>query len=210
MPNIVEIQKKMYDQLINTGWDQKLRFFIKSEDFRNIIDFLVAETREGYRFTPGVKDLFRPFTITRYPDVKIVVLHPEPYDNPLLNTGLALDSTEGEKTITHRLFQHLIGNQTIVQMATKGVLFLNTTLTTRIGQPRRHQKIWQSFTQNIIEVLNQKDHLAWLLIGLTEEDYQPNPNHFIKILPQLAENMVNPFPQINEYLVDKKLGPVTW
>jgi uracil DNA glycosylase len=205
----------MFDQLINTGWSEKLRFFIKSHEFEDLLLELREEVRDGYRFTPSVADVLKPFQFCKYKDVKLVILTPEPFTNPILNTGFGRISSD-PKHHENRLFCDMVGidNISTTVVAKQGVLFLNASLTTRIGIPGKHHKIWQDFLLTVIDVLNRKTDLAWLIIGSDEHLELINPHHFITFLPQLVPvksvGYDNPMTQIDEYLVDKNLESIIW
>lgn len=217
MINIQEVRDKMFDQLINTGWSEKLRFFIKSHEFEDVLSDLASEVRDGHRFTPSVSEVFRPFQFSKLKDTKLVIQTVEPYTNPLLNTGFGRIPA-GFKVGEHQLFCEMVGIDErifdVKAVAKQGVLFLNSSLTTRIGVPGKHRPIWQDFLLNVMEVLNRKESLAWLVIGSDEYLDFINPHHFITFLPQLfptkGSDIENPIVQIQEYLVDKKLDPIIW
>ena len=57
--NIEEIKQKLFDKLEPSGWGQKLKPFIFSGDFDNILMHLHRLSIQNKKFTPTIKDLFR-------------------------------------------------------------------------------------------------------------------------------------------------------
>lgn len=48
----------------------------------------------------------------------------------------------------------------------QGVLLINAYLTTEIGQPNKHRKIWEKFSQQLIKYIqNERPDLIWFLWG---------------------------------------------
>ena len=60
--NITDVQTKVYEKLKPSGWGDKLKTFIMSDDFKSILEKLLTEAREGKRFTPVIKYLDRKST----------------------------------------------------------------------------------------------------------------------------------------------------
>ena len=77
--DIEEIKKKLYENLKPSGWHRVLRMFIFSSDFDNILLQLIKQTRDGKRFTPKVKQLFRAFEECPYTDLKVIIIGQDPY-----------------------------------------------------------------------------------------------------------------------------------
>lgn len=72
--NIEDLQSKLYQKLKPSGWGDKLKTFIGSDDFVSIIKALVKDVEEGKRFTPTLKQVFRAFEECPYADLKVVML----------------------------------------------------------------------------------------------------------------------------------------
>ena len=68
--------------------------------------------------------------------------------------------------------------------AKQGVLLLNTTLTVREGQPQSHKgKGWETLTDRIIEIINQKDEpvvfILWGGNARAKKAFITNPKHLV-------------------------------
>lgn len=70
--NIHEIQEKLVEKLRPSGWASKLKTFLLSNDFYEIIAKLVEESNNGKKFTPPLKYIFRAFEECSYDNLKIV------------------------------------------------------------------------------------------------------------------------------------------
>lgn len=72
---ILEIRDKLVEKLRESGWTDKLKGFLLSEDFLKILEFLRIERFEnGKRFTPPLKYLLRAFEECKYKDLRVVII----------------------------------------------------------------------------------------------------------------------------------------
>jgi len=72
--NIEEIKLKLYERIKPSGWADKLKTFILSEDFDKIIQFLEKEVLDDKHFTPKVKYLLNAFEQCPYNKLKVVII----------------------------------------------------------------------------------------------------------------------------------------
>lgn len=72
--NINEVKMQLYQNLKPSGWGDKLKSFILSEDFDKILNQLLAGAKQGKRFTPVLKQVFRAFEECPLNKLKVVVL----------------------------------------------------------------------------------------------------------------------------------------
>ena len=56
-------------------------------------------------------------------------------------------------------------NPNLYAWASQGVLLINTAHTVVRGQAGSHIAMWSPFTRSVIEALNKKDNIVWLLWG---------------------------------------------
>lgn len=216
------VQNTLCDKLINTGWYNKLRFFTKSSEFEDILLHLANEASEGRRFTPMIKDIFKPFELTKFNELKVVILCKEPRLNPMLNNGLALSHRGSLKQEYD--FQALIsgiGNCSVIDgdltgWAKQGVLLLNSSLTTRIDRSGAHKKLWGPFISYLFDVLNRENDLIWLTFGRNDYlDLIDNKNH-VKLetleIPNERKTVWNGliFHEINKLLTVKGKSEIVW
>ena len=67
--NIQDLQLKLYEKLKPSGWSDKLKTFVMSNDFELILNRLVKDVGENKRFTPELKYLFGAFEACPYNDL---------------------------------------------------------------------------------------------------------------------------------------------
>lgn len=72
--DLKDIQSKLYQRLKPSGWGDKLKGFLLSDDFYTILDFLLTEAMENKRFTPTMKQLFKAFEECPYSSLKVVIV----------------------------------------------------------------------------------------------------------------------------------------
>ena len=105
--------------------------------------------------------------------------------------------------------------------AKQGVLLLNTILTMTRSKPLSHAGIgWEIFTDKVINLLQEKDHLVYILLGSHAQQYErkiTNQNHLI-----LKTSHPSPlssfrgfmgsdiFKKTNEYLKNKGIKEINW
>ena len=72
--DLEEIKSKLYERLEKSGWNVKLRSFIFSTEFDNIITQLARLAMDGRRFTPPLKQMFRAFEECPVNDLKVIIV----------------------------------------------------------------------------------------------------------------------------------------
>jgi len=161
-----KIHKYLNDQLKETDWYNVLRSFVRYLEFEEIIEKLRHEVGLGYRFTPAIHQIFRPFELCALKDVKMVLCRRGPYIHPSYNDGLAFSSTGYPKNWEFRLFSEATGitspDGDLQNFAKSGVLMLNTSLTTEIGLPHSHEALWTPFVRLLISVMPP---VPWVFVG---------------------------------------------
>jgi uracil DNA glycosylase len=208
---IKEAQDTLCDRLSNTGWGSKLRFFVRSSEFYDLLLRLYLEKENDYRFTPALKYIFLPFELCHFSNLQAIVVMSEPYTNPIFNTGLAVQSTEDiPQSIA---FTKALGRG-IGEIADR-VLLLNASLTAQIDYPNAHFEIWKPFRNYLFDVLNRVDDLAWLFIGTGDcAKLIDNQTHLKIVLPQLPTfrnetwECGDAFEKVNNYVNKIKSVPV--
>jgi uracil-DNA glycosylase len=72
--DINDIKDKIYLKLTPSGWAIKLRSFIYSKEFDDILLALVKQVNDGKRFTPSLKNIFNAFEQCPYNELKLVIV----------------------------------------------------------------------------------------------------------------------------------------
>lgn len=220
---IKEIRRQLFNKLSGTGWDEKLRFFINSDDFDSILTYLYNQVQEGYRFTPTLSDLFTPFQLCPFDILKVVFVVPEPWPNPMINDGMSLSIKQGERTGVWPWYQfnkqlrYNVPNTTVLGdlslWATQGILLLNETFTCQVLKPGKHKNIWNPFTNCVFEKIKDRQNLLFVFFG--ESDFIDTVEHkiIIEALPQergVVWNCENIWEKVNNFLDEKKILKIIW
>lgn len=135
---------------------------------------------EKYAITtvyPPKEKIFNAFSLTKYDNLKVVILGQDPYHQPNQAQGLAF-STPKEiknppsmvnilKEIHSDIGDSFCDDGDLTSWATQGVLLINTILTVEDSKAKSHHKIgWEIFTDNIIKHISDNfSNIVFLLWG---------------------------------------------
>ena len=170
--DLEEIRSKILIKLEPSGWKPIFKSFIESSDFENIILQLIRHTKDGKRFTPVLKDVFRAFEECPYNKLKVVIVGQDPYPGFEISDGIAFScSKTGDlqpslKYILDEVNRTVYNGEKIsidpdlTRWSNQGILMLNTALTTTIGKIGQHYQIWKPFIAYLF------DYLTWYNNGL--------------------------------------------
>lgn len=162
--NLADVQQKLYERLVPSGWGNKLKTFILSDDFKSILETLWHESEAGDKFTPVIKQLFRAFEECPYEELKVIIIGQDPYPKANVADGIAFScSNTGQVQASLRhMFAELERtvypdgyewNPDLARWSNQGVLMLNTALTTRIGKIAVHVDLWKPFIAFLLDML---------------------------------------------------------
>lgn len=176
--DIEEIKNKLYTRLKESGWGDKLKTFMLSEDFDKIIINLIKEVEKGKRFTPPIKQMFNAFEKCNYKDLKVIMMVQDPYSYIGIADGMAFSCSNEMKPqaplkyILKAVQTTVYDNQPyeynpdLTRWANQGILLLNTSLTVEIGKSTGHTHIWNPFMMFLVDILNAYNPgLIYLFIG---------------------------------------------
>lgn len=203
--------------------------YIKDAISTDLITKLNKEIKSGIVY-PTNAALMRAFRECPWEKLKVVILGQDPYHDGSA-TGLCFDNKkEGKISPSLRNILKKISDETgsrkpylnsisyLEHLPKQGVLLLNTALTVRQAQANSHSAIWQKFTDKVIDNLNEKENLVWILWGNPSRKYKDviNKNHFIiegAHPSPLARGKFfesDYFNTANTYLDDNNLGAINW
>lgn len=172
-----EIQHKLYEDLKPSGWADKLKLFLLSDDFYNILETLAKESAEGKKFTPTIKNLFRAFRECPYNELKLVIIGQDPYPKEGAADGIAFSCkhTQHPSQVQASLRQIYSGFDSefiehkhtydLAKWANQGILLINKAFTTTINTTRVHMELWEPFIRYLFEILNEDKGLTFLFLG---------------------------------------------
>lgn len=200
--------------------EQKKPYFIE----------LMRRVNEAYasgKVFPEKSAIFRAFDLTSYDNVKVVIFGQDPYHNGQA-TGLAFSVPNNDKLSKSlaNIFSELENDMGIVRKngdlcdwAKQGVLLLNTVLTVEAHQANSHKNIgWQEFIEHVIDYLNQKENIIYILWGKQAQRLKPliTNGTFIESAHPSPLSAYRgffkscPFSQVNDYLAKKNEQIVKW
>ena len=216
---------------LGNHWDTILQDEFQKEYYLKIREFLKYEYT-NYRVFPHMNDIFNSLKLADYDDIKVVIIGQDPYHEIGQAHGLAFSVQPGVaippslrniyKELHDDLGCYVPNNGFLEKWAKQGVLLLNNVLTVREGQANSHKECgWETFTDDIILKLNQKDspivYLFWGACAAKKEQLVTNPKHYIlkSVHPSpLSANRgffgCKHFSKANAILVKNGLTPIDW
>jgi len=185
---------------------------------------------DKFNIFPPRGHVFKAFKLTSFTDTKVVILGQDPYHGIGQAMGLAFSVPHGImlppslRNIYKELENDLGVKRTsgcLEDIAKQGVLFLNASLTVRENQPNSHAQLgWQTFTDNVIKHLNEKESqvifILWGSFAKAKTNLITNPIH--KILTSahpspLSANLFfgnKHFSKTNNLLQTAEFPPIIW
>lgn len=215
---------------IDKSWQR-----ITEPDFsKKSLDAIMVEVNsminEGKIIYPEYENIFAAFNKTPLDKVRVVILGQDPYHQPMEANGLAF-SVNARVNIPpslRNIFKELESDLSIVRTNTdlsdwaeQGILLLNTALTVEQGCPNSHKLLWQSFTDDVINFINElKKPVMFVLWGKnaqSKKKYIANPIH--TVIESAHPSPLGayrgfwnskPFSRINEALIQNNQLPIKW
>lgn len=220
------------DVKIADSWKSRLSEEFQKEYFRNLIEFVRNEYKNGVCYPPG-KLIFNAFDKCSFEDTRVVILGQDPYHGPGQANGLCFSVNDGIpsppslinifKEIHDDLGKPIPKTGNLERWANQGVLLLNATLTVRAGAAGSHQgKGWEIFTDAVIKCLNdEKDSIVFLLWGKYAQEKGKiidDKKHFVLRAKHPSPMSANyggwfgtkHFSQANNYLKSRGLPAIDW
>ena len=160
---------------MTTDWNPLLRAEFDKPYWSSLQSFVDNE-RQHHAVYPARENVFSALHHTSYADTKVLILGQDPYHGPNQAHGLCFSVQHGVAVPPSlvNIFKELHGDLgvpipehgNLQAWARRGVLLLNTTLTVRAGQAASHQgKGWETFTDEVIRVVNEKPFVVFVLWG---------------------------------------------
>jgi uracil-DNA glycosylase len=227
--DLEEIKVRLIAKLGPSGWATKLRGFVQSSDFSKTLETLYSLRKDGKRFTPPLKYVFRGLEECPLDELKVIIIGQDPY--PYLNVadGIAFSCgltgkpqpslqkifEEIEKTVYQGFPTHQ--DPDLTRWSKQGVLLINTALTCQVDKVGSHYDIWQPFLNYLIDMLSlTSSGLIFCLLGAKAQEFEGliTPSHYVLKASHPASAAYNKgtwdsgdmFNQINEILL-KNNGP---
>lgn len=207
-------------------WD----LFIKQEQdkdyFKNIKNIL--QNKDSYY--PKYEDVYNAFKLTKYNDIKVVIIGQDPYHEENQAHGLAFSvlNNKAPKSLQN-IFKELYSdlnikrtNTNLSDWAKQGVFLINSTLTVKKHEANSHKNIgWQTFTDNVIKEIEKNDNIiVYILLGTfaqSKKSLISNKNHYIIETSHPSFFSCNKgffgskiFSRCNKILTNNNIDPIIW
>ena len=216
---------------IHASWLKEIGSEFNKPYMQKLRAFLVDKKSNGIKIFPPSDQIFAALNETSLDDTKVVIIGQDPYHkinqahglsfsvNPeinippsLVNIYKELEDDLGCKAPTQGF---------LMSWAKQGVLLLNSILSVEEGKPGSHaNKGWEQFTDRLIEVLNNRNDLIFILWG----NYAATKGNKIDRKKHLVLRAVHPSPlsshkgffgckhfsKTNNYLIKKGKTPINW
>ena len=166
----------MEDSDMHISWFKELKTEFKKPYMKDLRSFLAKEKLKNRIVCPENSKIFYSLMLTPLESTKVVIIGQDPYHGEGQAQGLAF-SVESDRAIPPSLvniFKEIKSDMNIEppihgdlsNWSRQGVLLLNSVLTVEKGNPASHAgRGWEGFTDKIIEILNKRDGLVFLLWG---------------------------------------------
>ncbi len=150
----------------------------KSKEYFKSLKEHIDKKYETSTVFPIKENIFKAFTLTKFENLKVVILGQDPYHGVGQAQGLAFSTPANIKNppsmvnILKEIKDDLeidsaCLNGDLTPWAKQGVLLLNTILTVEKAKPKSHHKLgWEIFTDNIIKYISlNSENIIFLLWG---------------------------------------------
>ena len=150
----------------------------KQKDYFIKLKKVIDEKYETTTVYPLKEKIFSSFELTKYEDLKVVIIGQDPYHGEGQAQGLAFSTPKEMKNPPSmvNIFKEIesdIGYKSknidgdLTSWAKQGVLLINTILTVEDSKPKSHHKIgWEIFTNTIIKHINDNfSNIVFILWG---------------------------------------------
>jgi uracil-DNA glycosylase len=161
--------------------------------------------------------------------VKVLLIGQDPYPTRGVACGLAFAVSPGEKhpqslkNLMKELATDLPGvshDGELSHWSNQGVMLLNSALTTEIGNPGAHAKIWSGFTASVIQALDRK--LSGKLVCLSLGEHAKKLARGIELGGVIQATHPSPlsasrgffgskiYSRVNQALDERSIAPIDW
>jgi uracil-DNA glycosylase len=170
-------------------WYDPLKQFLHSDAFMSIGRYINVRSKETI-VMPSPDRIFRAFHLTKWDEVRVVIINQDPYPASEYASGIAFGiDNEFENLfipypaslqnildeVENDLYNGLnFPDYTLESWCKQGVLMLNAALTVENGIPGSHVALWDPFTKEVVKAIsNNKPGTIWLLWGEHAQTYKP-------------------------------------
>ena len=161
---------------IDISWLNELKSELYKPYMNNLRGYLIEEKSANKIIYPSTENILAALKLTPLDKTKVVILGQDPYHGSGQANGLAFSVAKDIsippslgnifKEIKNDLNIDAPNQGDLTFWANQGVLLLNSVLTVEKSSPASHaNKGWEKFTDKVIEILNAKKDIVFLLWG---------------------------------------------
>lgn len=211
----------MFFEAMHPSWQELL------QDQSQALQSIEQDLSKAFELTPEKRLVMRAFELP-VDQVRVLFLGQDPYPTRGVATGLAFEVQSASKPQSLKnLMLELVADVkpsssegNLAKWQAQGVMLLNAALTTEIGKPGSHDKLWRSFIETAIQRLDQRKQgkLVIVAMGNSAKRLAGSTNQAVVI------ESVHPSPlsasrgffgsrifsRTNEALVSLGLEPIDW
>ncbi len=181
--DLEEVKTKLYNNLKESGWGDKLKTFLLSNDFHVVLETLLNEARAGKRFTPVAKQIFRAFQECPYDKLKVVIIGQDPYPQPYVADGISFScsNTNRAEASLRYMFKAIEDNiykdgynwdPDLARWSNQGMLLINCAFTTNIHKVGAHYELWKPFLSFLLDHLSTTNNgLIYVFLGKKAQEW---------------------------------------
>lgn len=215
------------------SWKPYIGEFLASDHMQNLKKKILAEMQAGTTIYPRPNEWLNALTLSRFEDVKVVIIGQDPYHGRGQAHGLSFSVKNGVKTppslqnIYKEAAKDLGWNSVpshgcLTQWAEQGVVMLNNVLTVEEGKPASHKGWgWEEFTDHVVDVIDRNHtNVVFMLWGKHAQKKAENVNtdkHLVLTAAHPSPFSADKgffgckhFSKANEYLISYGKQPVNW
>ena len=218
--------------ILENSWKEKLLEEFNKDYMRSLSVFLRSEKLKNKIIFPPGNKIFNAFNLTKFEDVKVVILGQDPYHGHNQAHGLSFSVEEGIRPppSLKNIFKELESDIGIKQpehgnlerWCSEGILLLNSILTVEKSKPASHANMgWEQFTDKILTILNDlKRNVVFILWGKKAQEkghFINTDRHFVIASPHPSPYSANngffgsrPFSKTNTYLKKCNIKEINW
>ena len=218
--------------ILENSWKEKLLEEFNKDYMRSLSVFLRSEKLKNKIIFPPGNKIFNAFNLTKFEDVKVVILGQDPYHGHNQAHGLSFSVEEGIRPppSLKNIFKELESDMGIKQpehgnlerWCSEGVLLLNSILTVEKSKPASHANMgWEQFTDKILSILNDlKRNVVFILWGKKAQEkghFINTDSHFVITCAHPSPYSANngffgsrPFSKTNTYLKKCNIKEINW
>tara|TARA_B100000214_G_scaffold54372_1_gene34691 strand:+ start:1589 stop:2284 length:696 start_codon:yes stop_codon:yes gene_type:complete len=216
---------------MHLSWLEALEDEFKKPYMLNLKQFLIQEKSKKKLIFPPNEKIFSALQFTSLTEVKLVIIGQDPYHGVGQANGLAFSVEKGKKippSLTN-IYKELAKDTNLQPpnhgdltfWAKQGVLLLNSVLTVEKAEPASHSaRGWEVFTDKVIEILNQKENIVFMLWGSyaqkkgsiidTSKHYVLKASHPSPLSAHRGFFGSKHFSKANDFLLKNGKTPIKW